>query len=97
MPVKSVQLGEVVLCKMRGFCEWPCIVKGFEKGMVSVEFFGDYSVHKAALSNFYNFSESCDVILANLRGRKTPLYMKSIKEAEAVLGIPLSNSITNEI
>lgn len=96
-PAKSVQLGEVVLCKMRGFCEWPARVTGFENGLILVEFFGDHTTHKAAIHNFYKFEDSSDAIRDNLRGRKNPLYSKSIREAECVLGIPLIDSVTNRI
>lgn len=96
-PTVSVQLGEVVLCKMRGFCEWPARVFGIENGLIHVEFFGDHTTHKAAIHNFYKFEDSSDVILANLRGRKNALYSKSVREAEVVLGIPLPDSITNRV
>lgn len=82
---------------MRGFCEWPGIVTEIENGLITVNFFGDCTFHKATICNFYKFEESSDIILANLRKRKTPLYMKSVREAEAVLGIPLPNSITYKI
>lgn len=82
---------------MRGFCEWPARVTGFENALILVEFFGDYTTHKAGINNFYKFEESSDVILANLRGRKNPLYSKSIREAEAVLGVPMRDSVTNRV
>lgn len=93
--VENVQLGEIVLCKMRGFCEWPARVTGFENTQIAVQFFGDNTTHRAAIHNFYKFEESSDIILANLQGRKNPLYWKSIREAELALGIPSSHSITN--
>lgn len=94
-PVENVQLGEVVLCKMRGFSEWPARVTGCGGTLIDVQFFGDNTTHKAAIHNFYKFEESADIIIANLQRLKSPLYRKSIREAEMALGILLPHSITN--
>lgn len=48
-PCDHVERGQVVLCKMRGFCEWPAIVTGFEKNLITVEFFGDHTTQKTAI------------------------------------------------
>lgn len=94
-PCDHVEKGQIVLCKMKGFCEWPAIVTGFENNLIKIEFFGDHTTHKAAVHNFYRFEESYDLIACNLRSKKTPLYSKSIREAEKVLGIPNEKSIFN--
>lgn len=96
-PCERLEMGQIVLCKMRGFCEWPGIVTGFQKNLVTIEFFGDHTSHKAAMNNFFNFEDSYDVILNNLRTKKTPSYAKSIQEAEYALGIPMEKSILNRI
>lgn len=92
-PCDSVQMGEVVLCKMRGFAEWPAVVTGIENNLIHIEFFGDHTKHKATIKSFFKFRDSHDLILANLKSKKTPLYAKSIKEAEMVLGVPPECSI----
>lgn len=93
VPLKNVKINEIVLCKMKGFCEWPGLVTGFDKKLVVVTFFGDKTTHKAAVHNFFSFKDSYELIAHNLRTRKTPLFAKSIKEAEIYLGIPDCNSI----
>lgn len=97
VPCDRVDIGQIVLCKMRGFCEWPAIVTGFQKNLIVIKFFGDGTSHKAALRNFYKFEESHEAIIANLKAKKTPLYKKAILEAEYVLGIPEANSIITQI
>lgn len=95
-PADSASIGEVMLCKMKGYCEWPCFVTHIEHGLISVEFFGDHTTHRAAIHNFYKFADCFDIILNNLKGRKNPLYRKSVREAEIVLGIPPHLSIVRE-
>lgn len=93
----NIVIGEVVLCRMRGFAEWPSFVTSINGNMISVEFFGDHTTHTAAIEHFYIFEESTDTILSNLRKYKRPLYKKSVKEAENALGIPADKSILNLI
>lgn len=95
-PLEHVEKGDVVLCKMRG-CPWPAFVTGFDNNLIVIEFFGDHTTHKAAISNFYEFKEAHELIIANLRTRKSALYSKAVKEAEIMLGIPVQNSILNQI
>lgn len=94
-PASRVEIGEVVVCKMKGFCEWPAIVTGVDGRMVSVEFFGDHTTHRAAINNFFKFAECGDMIRSNLVKQKKPLYHKSIREAELVLGVPQEICISN--
>lgn len=96
-PIEDVQLGEIVLCKMKGFCEWPARVIAFENGQIVVEFFGDHTTHRTAIKNIFKFEDCSDIIISNLHGRKKPMYSKSIQEAELLMGISLTNSITNRI
>lgn len=93
----NVVIGQVVLCRMRGFGEWPSFVTHISGNMISVEFFGDHTTHTAAIEHFYLFEESVDTILGNLRKYKRPLYTKSVREAEHALGIPADKSIFNRI
>lgn len=53
-PCENVKIDEVLLCKMKGYCEWPCLVTRFEKNLIKIEFFGDHTTHKAAISNFFH-------------------------------------------
>lgn len=94
-PAESASIGDVMLCKMKGYPEWPCMVTGVDHGLVSVEFFGDHTTHRAAIHNFYNLADNIDIVLHNLKGRKNPLYSCSIREAELIMGIPDELSILN--
>lgn len=96
-PCDDVKEGQIVLCKMKGYCEWPAKVTGFEKNLIKVEFFGDHTTQKTAIKNIFCFEDSCDLILSNLRMKKTPLYSKSVREAECVLGITKEKSIFNRL
>lgn len=94
-PLDVVEIGEVVLCKIRGYCEWPAMVTGYEKQLIVIKFFGDHTTYKTAIHNFFSFKDSHETIAHNLRSRKTPLFAKSIREAEIFLGIPECNSIVS--
>lgn len=96
-PCENVKIGEVLLCKMRGYCEWPCLVTGFEKNPIEIEFFGDHTSHKAAISNFFSFVNNSDNIISNLKPKKNTLYRKSVIEAEMLMGVPSEESILNRI
>lgn len=84
-----------MLCKIKGFCEWPALITGLEGSRINVQFFGDGTTYKSTIKNIYKFSESAYLIQTNLRGRKNPLFHKSVLEAERALGIPFELSITN--
>lgn len=96
-PCKRVEIGEVVLCKMRGFKEWPSYVTGFEKKLVCIQFFGDQTTHKAAVKNFYKFTDSYELLISLLRTNKDPLFSKAVQEAECVLGVVPKKSIFKRI
>lgn len=89
----NLKIGDVTLCKLRGYCEWPCFVTSLDNNMIEVEFFGDHTSYKAKIDKFFDIQESFDVILNNLQRLKSPLYKKSIKEMEIVLGIPPESSM----
>lgn len=72
------------------------IITGKQK-LIEIRFFGDNTIHKAAISNFFEFEESAEIIIANLKKNKTPLYRRSIVEAESLLGIPREMSLTNRV
>lgn len=96
-PCDRVVLGQVVLCKMKGHPLWPAKVIGFENNLISIEFYGDRTTHKAAICNFFKFEESTEAIIANLKSKKRPLYKKSVLEAERELKIPEEHSILSRI
>lgn len=92
-PCDRVVVGQVVLCKMKGFCECTAIVTGLEGNQIAIRFFGDNTTHKAALCNFYSFEKSHRTIIENIRPKKTGLYERAVLEAEYALGIPREMSI----
>lgn len=99
-PCDHIDIGQVVLCKMRGFVEWPALVTGFNNNLIAIEFFGDKTTHKAAIKNFFIFEKSHDTIVNNIRSKKgysRELYCKSVREAEDLLGVPREISILNQI
>lgn len=96
-PCNSVGVGEVILCKMRGFPEWPAIVTGFDNNLVCIKFFGDQTTHKTAVKNVYRFDDSHGLIISHLCSKKKPLYSKAIKEAEVALGVASYDSLLNKI
>lgn len=96
-PIENAKIGQVLLCKLKCFCPWPAFVTEVRGGLISVEFFGDHTKYTGAIKNFYKFEDSSETIIANLRGRKNPLYRKSVLEAEVALGIPTAHSILNRI
>lgn len=95
--VANLMVGEIALCKMRGFCEWPCIVTAVDGNIIEVEFFGDHTVYKAKIDHFFDIKQSSDVMLSNLRRLKSSLYRKAIAEVEIAMGIPPEVSILNQI
>lgn len=96
-PCEHVNEGDIVLCKMRGYCSWPAIVTEINQNSVSVEFFGDHTTQKTTLKNLYTFHESHSEIISNLKRLKNPLYKKAILEVERILRIPENKSIVNQI
>lgn len=99
MPTRceTVEIGQVILFKLTGFCEWPGYITNIDQNIAHIQFFGDQTVQKSKITNFYKFEDSSEIILFNLRKRKTPLYRKAVIEAEMALGIPETNSILNRI
>lgn len=96
-PCESVENGAVILCKLRGYCEWPAFVTKIDGNMIAVEFFGDHTTHKTTSKNIFNFGDGHDLMVSQLRARKSPLYKRVVEEAEGVLGVPQEFSILNRI
>lgn len=93
VPIGQVSVGDVVLCKMRGFCPWPAYVTKLEGKSIFVEFFGDRTTQKTTITNLFSFQDSKDIILANIMRLKNPLFKKAVREAELVMGISEEYSI----
>lgn len=94
---KSVSLGEVIIFKLTGYCEWPARVTKIIGDAIHIQFFGDQTTQIAKVEKCFKFQEMTDIILFNLRTRKTALYRKSIREAEIEIGIPQEMSLLNLI
>lgn len=90
---ERVDVNDVILCKMRGFCPWPALVTEINGNSVFVEFFGDHTTQKTTLANTYKFNDSSELILHNLLRLKNPLFARAVQEAELALRIPESVSI----
>lgn len=95
---KNPKVNDIVLFKTRGFCEWPVRVIGVKNKTVEVEFYGDHTTQKSAKEeHILAFKDSAELILFNLRQRRSPDYGKAIKEAEIELGVSEKDSILNKI
>lgn len=98
VPCANVKINDIVLFKMRGFCEWPALVIGIHDRIVEVEFFGDHTTQKSSKKeNILEFKGSADLIIHNLRQKKCSLFRKAIREAEVMLGVPEESSILVQI
>lgn len=97
VPVKTAHQGEILLVKMRGFCEWPGRVEQVNGNVFHIKFFGDGTICTTTSKNMFSFKDNHDIVLCNLRGRKKLTYAKAVKEAELSLGIPADMSIFNKI
>lgn len=96
-PVSTVEIGQVILCKLRGWCEWPGRVSQIVNDKIKVTFYGDYSITWTSIGHIFSFENSVDNIMMNLRTKKTPLYAKSICEAEVNLRIPPHLSLLKKV
>lgn len=96
-PCESVSDGQIVLCKMRGYSEWPAIVTGISGNVIAVEFFGDHTIQNTTIKNIFPIENAAELMLSHLKTHKTPLYSKSVQEAEKALGIPQELSILRRI
>lgn len=92
-PLQNVELGQVLLCKIRGFAEWPATVTDINDNAIEVTFFGDGTTYTTSIAHLFDFKESHEIICSNLQRLKSPLYKKSVKEAELALKIPSGLSI----
>lgn len=97
VPLDAVHQGDIILVKMRGYCEWPGRVENVNGNAIQIKFFGDNTTCTTTIKNTFSFKDSADVVLDYLRGRKSPLYAKAIEEAEMLLNIPVSQSILRKI
>lgn len=97
IPMKSVIVGQILLCKMRGWSEWPCVVTDIKENLIQVTFFGDKTTHHTNIAHLFDFKESREIIRCNLQRLKSPLYKKSIREAELALGISPELSVLSHI
>lgn len=66
----NISVNKIVLCKVRGFCEWPARVVGIKNNEISVEFFGDHSTKTTSAKNIFAYEESIDFIMWNLKNKK---------------------------
>lgn len=97
VPLETVHQDEIILVKMRGFCEWPARVVQIKGNAIHVQFFGDSTTHTTTMKNTFSLTKNYDLVLNNLRGRKNPLYAKAIKEMEAILDIPADESLFSKL
>lgn len=95
---QNIAVDDIVLFKMKGSCPWPARVIEIIGKIAKVEFFGENTTQTSQIDkNFYKFESAHDYVLFLLRTRKTPLFSRSVQEAEVALGIPKKNSILNKI
>lgn len=69
-PVDSIHVGQVLLCKIRGFSEWPAYVNNIHNGIVNVTFFGDKTTTKTTMKHLYSFTDSVDFLVYMVQKKK---------------------------
>lgn len=84
-PLDCIQIGQVVLCKLRGYCEWPALVNSITGDSINVTFFGDNTTARTTIKNCYSFADSAEFIMNLIKKKKNPLFAKSVREAEGTL------------
>lgn len=94
-PATNVTIGKIVLCKMRGYPEWPATIKTINNKKVHVQFFGDNTTTFVHLNNIFSFENSIQTMVHYLNVQVRPLYRKAVVEAEIAAGIPSHMSIVN--
>lgn len=92
--LEKVELNEIILCKMTGFCEWPAKVLSIDGNRIHVQFYGDKTTACTSIGHVFSFEQSAETIIRNLKSKKRPLYAKSVREAEIALKIPSCLSLT---
>lgn len=93
--LETVEISQILLCRMRGFCEWPAKVLLInDDDNIYVEFYGDHTFQWTNINNLFSFKDSAEIIMQNIKSKKRPLYAKSVKEAEVDLNIPSHLSLT---
>lgn len=96
-PLECVRLGQVLLCKMRGWTEWPAKVIDVNGNEIEVRFFGDSKTLKTNIRHLFGFEENYLKIMSDLQRLKDLLYQRAVREAEIELNIPFELSILNKI
>lgn len=95
--MQSVRVLQVILCKMRGWTEWPAKVINVNGNEIEVRFCGDGKTLKTNIGHLFGFQENHLKIISDLQRLKDPLYKKAVQEAELELNIPTELSILNQI
>lgn len=83
----NITENKIVLCKVRGFCEWPARVVGITNNVISVEFFGDHSTRKTSVKNIFAYEESIEFIMWKLKNKKDSAFHNAILEVEKEMKI----------
>lgn len=80
--LNAFSIGEIVWCKLKGFCHSPAIVDSFEKEKLVVVWFNDYRRSTVFKSQLFKFSKNCEKFSKN----KSVGFQTAIREAFVVLG-----------
>lgn len=91
-----IEIGLVILAKMRTYAAWPSAVVSLKKNYISVKFFGDDTIGNVPYDAVGIFSENHELIRSNLR-KKINGYIKAVKFAEGTLNITPHLSIVETI
>lgn len=95
---QSIEIGSLVLAKMKGYSSWPARVEDFTKNKkrAKVFFFGSSNCGTVDAIEIVPFEECSDIIRLLLL-RKIGEFHRGIVEIERVLGVPPELSLTNEL
>lgn len=94
---RSINVGDLVLAKMRSYSPWSAQVKGHSKNKkrIQVHFFGTDNQGTVDASEIVPF-DICEEVVRLLLLRKLGIFHKSIFEIERILAVPSELSLLKE-
>lgn len=94
---QPIQIGDIVMAKMRTFSAWPGKVTSFtkDKKRAHIYFFGTNNAGSVEVNEIVPFHR-CQNAIKLLLLRPVSLFHKGILEIETLFNVPIENSLLNE-